>query len=227
MVKILYLEDEHYLGRIVKESLASRGYEMKLITDGANVMRNFSQFKPDICVLDIMVPNIDGYELAEMIKMQDPEMPIIFLSAKNQTEDVIQGFKSGGNDYIKKPFSMEELILRVENLISLKNGSRISLENQIFVVGQFVFAHDKFELRHEEKLVRLSHRENELLLMLCQNMNERIDRREILKKIWGDDSLYNSRNLDVYIRKLRVYFERDSDIQLITLRGVGYHFSVA
>jgi DNA-binding response OmpR family regulator len=225
MVKILYLEDEHYLGRIVKESLASRGYEMKLITDGANVMRNFQMFKPDICVLDIMVPNIDGYELAEMIKQEDPSMPIIFLSAKNQTEDVIQGFKSGGNDYIKKPFSMEELILRVENLLKLKGGSGKE-ENQIFVLGQFVFAYDKFELRHEESTVRLSHRENELLLMLCQHMNVRIDRRDILKKIWGDDSIYNSRNLDVYIRKLRVYFDKDSAVQLITLRGVGYHFSI-
>jgi len=183
MTKILYLEDEHYLGRIVKESLSSRGYEMKLITDGANVIRNFMQFKPDICVLDIMVPNIDGYELAQLIKEQDQEIPIIFLSAKNQTEDVIQGFQSGGNDYIKKPFSMEELILRIENLLKLKQGRSNSEAKQLFVLGQFVFAYDKFELRHEEKIIRLSHRENELMLMLCKNINEKIDRRAILKTL--------------------------------------------
>ncbi len=224
--KILYLEDEHYLGRIVKESLASRGYEMRLITDGANLMRNFSQFKPDICVLDIMVPNIDGYTLAQEIKDINPRMPIIFLSAKNQTEDVIQGFKSGGNDYIKKPFSMEELILRIENLLAMQGGKGDEAVGHVTTLGDYEFIYDKFQLRYHDDIVNLSHRENELILLLSQNINQKLDRRIILNKIWGDDSLYNSRNLDVYIRKLRVYFEKDAKIQLITLRGVGYHFSV-
>ena len=224
--KILYLEDEHYLGRIVKESLASRGYEMKLITDGANLMRNFEQFKPDICVLDIMVPNIDGYTLAKLIKERNVEIPIIFLSAKNQTEDVIKGFKSGGNDYIKKPFSMEELILRIENLLQFQRKSGSNGKVKPVHLGNYEFIYEKFQLRFQDKVINLSHRENELVLMLCQNVNQKIDRRLILNKLWGDDSLYNSRNLDVYIRKLRVYFENDSNIHLITLRGVGYHFSV-
>ena len=224
--RILYLEDEHYLGRIVKESLASRGYEMRLITDGANLLRNYEQFKPDICVLDIMVPNIDGYTLALSIRALDPDMPIIFLTAKNQTEDVIQGFKSGGNDFIKKPFSMEELILRIENLLQLKGRNQETTIGKVISLGDYDFCYDKFQLKYGAEVITLSHRENELIKLLSDSMNQKLDRRIILNKLWGDDSLYNSRNLDVYIRKLRVFFEKDAKVQLITLRGVGYHFSV-
>ena len=226
MVKILYLEDEHYLGRIVNESLSSRGYEMRLVTDGNNVMRHFDQFKPDICVLDIMVPNIDGYTLSQLIRERDPSIPIIFVSAKNQTQDVIKGFKSGGNDYLKKPFSMEELIVRIENLISIHKKSHTEQTHQKVQLGSYTFIYNTFELWHNQEKITLSHRENELLQILSTNINQKIDRREMLKKVWGDDSLYNSRNLDVYIRKLRVYLEKDPRIQLITLRGVGYHFSI-
>lgn len=224
--KIFYLEDEHYLGRIVKESLASRGYEMRLVTDGANAIRIYDQFKPDICVLDIMVPNVDGYEISKLIKERDPNMPIIFLSAKNQTEDVIEGFKSGGNDYIKKPFSMEELILRVENLLQFQSKHNKKTHREHVTIGKYDYNYDKFQLSYGSEHVSLSHRENELIQMLCQHINQKIDRRIILNKIWGDDSLYNSRNLDVYIRKLRVYFEKDEKIEIKTLRGVGYHFVV-
>lgn len=225
MARILYLEDEHYLGRIVKESLASRGYEIKLISDGANFMRNFDAFHPDICVLDVMVPNVDGFSLAKSVREKNIDMPIIFLTAKNQTEDVLEGFKSGGNDYIKKPFSMEELIVRVDNLLRLKSIKESDQGGKIFEMGDFVFDQSKFQLKYKEELIELSHRENELLHLLLSQMNQKIERRTILKNIWGDDSLYNSRNLDVYIRKLRVYFERDPRIQLKTLRGVGYYFS--
>ena len=226
MTKILYLEDEHYLGRIVKESLASRGYEIKLVTDGNNVLHQFEQFQPDICVLDIMVPNIDGYTLSREIRDRDPDMPIIFLSAKNQTQDVLKGFESGGNDYLKKPFSMEELIVRIENLLNLKKKDAKSNSEVKSILGDYTFWYSKFELRYRDSKITLSHRENELLKMLDDHRNQKIDRREILKKVWGDDSLYNSRNLDVYIRKLRVYLEKDTRIQLVTLRGVGYHFIV-
>ncbi|NNE27916.1 MAG: response regulator transcription factor [Saprospiraceae bacterium] len=226
MVKILYLEDEHYLGRIVKESLASRGYDIKLVTDGNNLMHQFEHFVPDICVLDIMVPNIDGYTLSKSIRERDADMPIIFLSAKNQTQDVLKGFESGGNDYLKKPFSMEELIVRIENLLQLKSKVVSAKSAKKSVLGDYVFLYHKFELRYKDEKVTLSHRENELLKMLDDHRNQKIDRRDILKNVWGDDSLYNSRNLDVYIRKLRVYLEKDPRIQLVTLRGIGYHFIV-
>ncbi len=224
MRKILYLEDENYLGKIVKESLSSRGYEIKLLTDGASVMRNFDQFNPDICVLDVMVPNIDGFTLGKSIKAKNPDMPIIYLTAKTQTEDVLQGFKAGGNDYIKKPFSLEELIVRIENILDLNNKNEIKLA--AIMLGAYTFEADKFRLTIDKKEIKLSHRENELIKLLANNQNKQIDRKVILKKLWGDDSLYNSRNLDVYIRKLRVYFERDPSIKLVTLRGVGYFFSI-
>ena len=224
--KILYLEDEHFLGRIVKESLASRGYDIKLITDGANFIANFKSFKPDICVLDIMVPNIDGFTNAEEIKSLDPDMPIIFLSAKNQTEDVLKGFQSGGNDYIKKPFSMEELIIRINNLLQLGSSKYENNRTKALKLGDFIFDYDEFLLSHLGKSIKLSYKENELLHLLSHNINRKIERKSILIKIWGDDSYYNSRNLDVYIRKLRVIFEKDPKIKLQTLRGVGYQFII-
>jgi DNA-binding response OmpR family regulator len=226
MTKVLYLEDEHYLGRIVKESLSSRGYDIRLVTDGNNLMRHFDQFHPDICVLDIMVPNIDGYTLSEMIRERDSNIPNIFLSAKNQTQDVLKGFKVGGNDYLRKPFSMEELIVRIENLLTLGKNSNNSMSGEKIQLGEYSFLPGKFELWHGESKISLSHRENELLKLIGDNKNQKIDRRVILNQLWGDDSLYNSRNLDVYIRKLRVYLEKDPNIQLKTLRGVGYYFGV-
>ena len=227
MVKILYLEDEHYLGRIVKESLQSRGYNIQLVTDGNDVIRIFNELEPDICVLDVMVPNVDGFSLGKEIKRLSPDTPIIFLTAKNQTEDVLEGFQSGGNDYMKKPFSMEELIVRTENLLALKNSNSTIKVGSVVSIGEYLFIYDKFLLQRNDANVSLSHRENELIKLLYENINNKIDRKDILMRIWGDDSIYNSRNLDVYIRKIRQYFADDSNIQLITLRGVGYHFSVS
>ncbi len=226
MTKILYLEDELHLGKIVKESLQSRNYNIRLVTDGKDVMKEFDTFKPDICILDVMVPTIDGFTLGKEIKKYAAHIPIIFLTAKNQTKDVIEGFQSGGNDYMKKPFSMEELIVRIENLLSIstRNIPNIALIN--VELGSYTFSYSKFQLSHKTKTINLSHRENELINLLCENLNRTLKRKDILLKLWGDDSIYNSRNLDVYIRKIRQYFEADSNINLITLRGVGYHFSV-
>ncbi len=226
MTKILYLEDEHFLGRIVKESLESRGYQMNLITDGALLMHQFMDFKPDICVLDVMVPHIDGFTLGKQIKKLDADMPIIYLTAKNQTKDILEGFQSGGNDYIKKPFSMEELIVRIENLLLIGNNRHAVIENKAIKIGSYTFHPLDFVLKHLDTTIDLSHRENELIQLLARYINQKIDRRMILKEIWGDDSIYNSRNLDVYMRKIRVYFELDPKIKLITLRGYGYHWSV-
>jgi len=226
MAKVLYLEDEMFLGRIVKDSLESRGYDMHLVTDGNNLMKAFEDFSPDICVFDIMVPHIDGYELATMVRKINKQIPIIFLSAKSQTKDVLKGFESGGNDYLKKPFSMEELIVRIDNLLAMSHGKAGDDSDEEIHIGDFVFRPTKFELQYIDEIMPLSHRENELLKLMALRQNQKIERREVLKKIWGDDSLYNSRNLDVYIRKLRVYFERDSNIRLKTLRGVGYYLVV-
>jgi len=199
---------------------------MKLITDGAHLMSAFNSFNPDICLLDVMVPNVDGFTIGKQIKSQNKNMPIIFLTAKNQTDDILQGFKSGGNDYIKKPFSLEELIVRIENLLNLQKQSDRAPQSIERRIGEYTFFHDKFQLSHPSATFTLSHRENELVNLFSNNINKQVDRRFILNKLWGDDSLYNSRNLDVYIRKLRVFFDKDPKIKITTLRGVGYFFSV-
>lgn len=225
--KILYVEDEPFLGKIVKESLETRDFDVKMIADGRHVLAGFQQFQPDICVLDIMLPHIDGYTLAKDIRRLAPSVPIIFLTAKTQTDDVLKGFEAGGNDFIRKPFSMEELIVRIQNLLILANGQKTtpSLFSTLSI-GQFEFFPQKYELRCGDTVRKLSHRESELLKILNENRQFTINRKDILLKIWGDDSFFNSRNLDVYITKLREYLKLDPSIQIMTVKGVGYNFIV-
>jgi len=227
-INILYVEDEPFLAKIVMESLESRDFEVHLITDGARVMPAFERLNPDLCVLDVMLPNRDGFSLGKEIRKRDPHMPILFLTAKNQTQDVVQGFASGGNDYLKKPFSIEELILRIQNLLELMKGrnSAMSEEEEEFILGKFRFSPQKLELCAGDWVRKLSHRENQLLLILARHRNLKVERKTILKEVWGDDSFFNSRNLDVYITKLRDYFRDDPQVEIITLKGVGYRFVV-
>lgn len=224
-VRILYVEDEPFLGRIVKESLEVRGFEVRMVTDGKLVMPAFDESHPDICVLDIMLPNQDGYTLARRIRQVNPDLPIIFVTAKTQTEDLLKGFEVGGNDYLRKPFSMEELIVRVNNLLQLKQRGTINTKD-IVAIGRFEFVPQRYELRKDGISRKLSHREAMLLQILAENQNGNIDRKSILLRVWGDDSFFNSRNLDVYITKLRDYLKEDPGIQIITIKGVGYHFAV-
>jgi DNA-binding response OmpR family regulator len=224
MTKILYVEDEPFLGKIVKESLESRSFEVKMVTDGNLVLKTFEQFRPDICVLDVMLPNKDGYTLGNEIRQLKPTLPIIFLTAKTQTDDVLKGFQSGGNDYIRKPFSMEELIVRINNLLLLSNSKGITPPGSISL-GKYEFLPQKYELRLNDTCRKLSHRETELLKIFTENRNFTVNRKEILMKIWGDDSFFNSRNLDVYITKLRDYLKEDETLNLMTIKGVGYHFT--
>jgi two-component system, OmpR family, response regulator VicR len=227
MTKILYVEDEQFLGKIVQESLESRGFAVKMVADGNEVMDVFAQFKPDICVLDVMLPNRDGFELGREIRSLNAQIPIIFLTAKNQTEDVLSGFQAGGNDYIRKPFSMEELIVRVQNLLQLSGaGSSVQSEQGVYELGIYTFDARKYELRRAETSRKLSHREAELLKILADNRNFPVERKVILQQIWGDDSFFNSRNLDVYITRLRDYLREDEKVRIITLKGVGYQFIV-
>jgi DNA-binding response OmpR family regulator len=180
---------------------------------------------PDICVLDVMLPNKDGYSIAQSIRKVNATIPIIFVTAKTQTEDLIKGFEVGGNDYLRKPFSMEELIVRVNNLLHLTQKLSASPKESI-VIGKFEFAPQRYELRKDGKAKKLSHREAVLLQILAENQNANIDRKTMLLRVWGDDSFFNSRNLDVYITKLRDYLKGDSSIEIITIKGVGYNFAV-
>jgi DNA-binding response OmpR family regulator len=224
-VKILYAEDELFLGKIVKESLESRGFEVAMETDGINVVTAFTEEQPDICILDIMLPNKSGFELAEAIRKLNNDVPIIFLTAKVQTEDVVKGFTIGANDYIRKPFSMEELIVRIENALRIKktDGNNLILGDTI-QIGTYHFNLNRQVLSIHNTEKKLSYRESELLKLLYKNRNNIVDRRDLLNEIWGNDSFFNSRNLDVYITKLRSYLKEDDRVEILTIKGVGYRF---
>ena len=223
--KILYVEDETFLAKIVKESLESRGYEVLLEMDGADVMTQFHEIKPDICILDIMLPNKDGFAIAEEIRQADISMPIIFLTAKTQTTDLVKGFNKGANDYIRKPFSMEELIVRVENALRYRNGEVQNPEQKDEIrMGKYVFNPHRQTLTCNTEEKKLSFRESELLKLLHENRQHVIDRRDILNVLWGSDSFFNSRTLDVYITKIRGYLKSDPALEIITVKGVGYRF---
>ncbi len=224
--KILYIEDEPFLGKIVKETLESQDYIVKLIADGALVMNAFNNFTPDICILDVMLPHVDGFTLGNQIRSKYPKLPIVFVTAKIETDDLIKGFESGGTDYIRKPFSTKELIVRIENQFKILDSTNqnIGWKKEKVQIGKFYFLPDKYELNFNGEIKKLSFRESELLTLLSKNRNQTIERKRILMDIWGDDSYYNSRTLDVYIRKLRNYLSNDPQIEIITLKGKGYHF---
>jgi len=240
-IKVLYAEDEIFLGKIVKETLESRGFEVMMVTNGASVMGAFTSGAPDVCVLDVMLPGRNGFELATDIRAANDDVPIIFLTAKTQTEDLVRGFRTGGNDYIRKPFSMEELIVRIENALRVRRevaapvpvGENITIGNYIFSTHRQVLAYTPSQpldhpplqklLRGEEER-KLSYRESELLKQLWIGRTHIIPREDILQAIWGNDSFLNSRNLDVYITKLRNYLKHDPRIEILTIKGVGYRF---
>lgn len=223
--KVLYVEDEPSLGRIVKESLQSRGFDVTMIADGKDVLAAFRELQPDICVLDIMLPTKDGYTLAGEIHSVNPETPLIFVTAKTKTEDLLKGFEAGGNDYLRKPFSIEELIVRMQNLMNLVQ-QRKQVPSDLTAIGYYQFDPLRYELRLDGTIRKLSHRETTLLKMLSDKRNSLVYRKDILLQLWGDDSFFNSRNLDVYITRLRSYLKDDSSIEIITVKGIGYHFAV-
>ena len=227
-VKVFYIEDEQHLGKIVKETLVNQGYEVMWEMDGARVMKHFQTFDPHICVLDIMLPHVDGYELCQQIKTLKPSLPVIFLTAKAETADLVRGFEAGGTDYIRKPFSIEELIVRIENQLALINGENHaygSLEEEI-PLGSYTYFPNRYELSTPEGMLQLSQRDSEILSVLAASQNRVIDRKQLLISVWGDDSFFNSRNLDVYIRKLREILKHDPGIRIQTLKGKGYLFLV-
>ena len=222
--KVFYVEDELFLGKIVKESLESRGFEVIMESDGAKATPLFKKSNPDICVLDIMLPNKDGFTIADEIRELNETVPIIFLTAKTQTEDVVKGFTLGGNDYIRKPFSMEELIVRIQNALKNKTGDKPKITGDNVTIGKYKFQLNRQVLSSGKEDRKLSFRESELLKILFENRDKIIDRKDILNLLWGNDSFFNSRNLDVYITKLRSYLKEDPAVEIITIKGIGYRF---
>ena len=226
--KIFYIEDEANLGKIINDTLKLQGFEVVWETDGGKVMQHFETFMPDLCVLDIMLPNIDGLSLCQQIKTRFPSLPIIFLTAKVETEDLVKGFEAGGTDYMRKPFSIEELIIRINNQIAIHNSSSSAspMLQEEMIIGKYKYLPQRYELIAPSGTINLSSREGELLQMMAGKGSQIIERKNLLLTIWGDDSFFNSRNLDVYIKKLRNYFKEDQNIEIQTLRGKGYLFLV-
>jgi len=226
--KVYYIEDEQFLGKIVFETLEKQGFEIRWETDGARVLDGFMSFSPDIVVLDIMLPNVDGYTLCQQIRARYPKVPIIFLTAKVETADLVKGFEAGGTDYMRKPFSIEELIVRINNQLLLMTGVQMqhSAQSEEIKLGEYLYRPGRYELHTPTRVIKLSQRELEILQILASNQNQVSNRKDILMAVWGDDSFFNSRNLDVYIRKLRAYFEEDSNITIQTLKAKGYLFLV-
>jgi DNA-binding response OmpR family regulator len=220
--KVLYVEDEIFLAKIVSETLQTRGYDVVLEEDGGKALQKFLEVKPDVCVLDIMLPNKDGFAIADEIREKDTEVPIIFLSARSQTADVISGFKTGANDYVRKPFSIEELIVRIENVLRTKSVLP-EMQDEVSI-GEYTFNIKRQTLHHDAEGRKLSYRESELLKLLYENRDKILERSEILTLLWGSDSFFNSRTLDVYITKVRGYLKHDPTIEIITIKGIGYRF---
>lgn len=216
---ILLAEDEDALGMIVKESLESKGFEVIWSKDGIDAEYNYNRQSPDLVILDVMMPKKNGFLVAKAIRAHDKETPIIFLTAKNQTKDVVKGFEHGGNDYLKKPFSIEELIVRMNSLLLRKIDKS---KKQKIQIGEYSFNYIKQKLVFKNKAISLTHRESELLYHLVKNQNEILERSYILKKIWGDDDFFNARSMDVFISKLRKKLKQDPNIQIINIRSIGY-----
>lgn len=217
---IILAEDEPALGQIIKESLETRNFEVLLCENGEKAFEVYKAESPELLVLDVMMPKKDGFTLAKDIRTIDDTIPIIFLTAKSQTQDVVEGFTIGGNDYLKKPFSMEELIVRINNLLSRKKLQKTS---DILKIGKFTFNFPKQLLQfNNEDSIQLTHREAHLLFHLIKNKNQVLDRSLILNKLWGSDDFFNARSMDVFITKLRKKLNKDDTIQIINVRGYGY-----
>ena len=218
-IKVVIAEDEPSLGLIVKESLETRNFEVYLAENGYEAKELYNTVNPNILVLDVMMPKKDGFTLAKEIREEGGQIPIIFLTAKSQTKDILEGFHHGGNDYVKKPFSMEELIVRMNSLL---DRIKVKRDNNKIIIGSYLFNYSKQLLTFEKDSQLLTHREAELLYHLYLKKNEVLDRTFILKKLWGNDDFFNARSMDVYISKLRKKLQSDDTIQIINIRGYGY-----
>jgi DNA-binding response OmpR family regulator len=227
MAKVLLIEDELALGMIVRDSLEVRGFTVLYATDGAEGLAMFRQQQPDIVVADVMMPEMDGFSLAEHIRKDNAHVPIMFLTARSQTADVVRGFELGGNDYLKKPFSLDELIVRINALLRRPTASSNTATAPVLLrIGRYQFDPPKQKLLLDGKEELLSHREAELLRRLYEQRNQVLERNAVLTELWGDDSFFNGRSLDVFITRLRRYLRDDPQVQIVNVRGIGYKLIV-
>ncbi|WP_454803196.1 response regulator transcription factor [Mucilaginibacter phyllosphaerae] len=221
--QILLIEDEPILASIIKESLESRGYEVAIAVNGIEGWGLFHSSKPALCIVDVMLPKKDGFTLVRDIRTVDKRIPLIFLTARTQAEDVLRGLELGADDYMKKPFSMEELILRIKALLRRSESQEDNLRaTLIYQLGKLRFDSHRLEIASSENTAYLSQRESDLLLLLLQNKNKLLDRRSALLKLWGEDNRFNARSMDVYITRLRKFLKHEPSISIQSIRGQGY-----
>ena len=223
-IKILLAEDDTNLGNLLCDYLKAKGYHTVLAANGEEAFNMFAKGTYNLCLLDVMMPIKDGFTVAKEIRKINAKIPIIFLTAKSQTSDVVEGFSIGGNDYLKKPFSMEELIVRVHNLV---NRTQVQKSSKVLDIGDYTFDFPKQQLQFkDEDAVQLTHREAHLLFHLIKNKNQVLDRSLILNKLWGTDDFFSARSMDVFITKLRKKLKQDENIQIINVRGFGYKLTI-
>lgn len=225
--KILLVEDDTNLGMVLKNYLELNDYAVELCRDGILGLAAFRREKFDLCLLDVMMPNMDGFTLAEEIRNVDPEVPLFFLSAKSMKDDIIQGYKLGADDYITKPFDSELLLLKIKAILKRNQELNAKENEQVeFKIGRYEFNTRLRTLSKDGATHTLSPKENELLKMLCEHMNDLLPREAALKKIWGSDTYFNGRSMDVYIAKLRKYLKDDPGIEIVNIHGNGFRLLV-
>ncbi|MBU0765675.1 MAG: response regulator transcription factor [Bacteroidetes bacterium] len=224
--RVLLAEDDENLGSLLREYLQVKGFEAELFCDGEKGYKAFMKNRYDICILDIMMPNKDGLTLAREIRAINNEIPVIFLTAKSMKDDVLEGFRSGGDDYITKPFSMEELLFRIEAILRRSSKGQPDTEQNMFRLGNYIFDSNKRLLTRNAKATKLTTKESDLLKLLCINKNKMLERNLALKAIWTDDSYFNARSMDVYITKLRKHLKEEPSVEIINVHGQGFKLLV-
>ena len=224
--KILYVEDDVYLSFVTKDNLEIKGYEIIWKEDGETALKAFNENEFDLCIVDIMLPKLDGFSLATAIRKENQDIPILFLSAKTMKEDRIKGLKIGADDYITKPFSIEELVLKIEVFLKRNKVKKVETPTSNAELGKFFFDFENLELSENDSSTRLTLREAELLNLFCQNKNKVLKKDEILNTLWKDDSYFLSRSLDVFISRLRKLLKDDPRLKIENVHGVGFIFKV-
>ena len=224
---ILLVEDDQNLGFVVQDALKRKGYAVHLCRYGKEGLKYFNEHTYDLCVLDVMLPQKDGFSLAEDIRMVNGQVPIVFLTAKSQTDDRIAGFKAGGDDYLTKPFSHEELLLRIEAILRRTKGATEGMRaREVFEIGSYTFDHRNLLLKHPDEERKLTKKEADVLRLLCMHRDQVLPRELVLNMVWGDDTYFLGRSLDVFISRLRKYLKLDPNVQIMNVHGVGFKFQV-
>ena len=228
LIHVLLVEDEQTLAMIIKDTLEGQGFRIRLAKDGEEGLQCFFHEKPDVLVADVMMPRMDGFEMVRRIRRSDAVTPVLFLTARSAVNDVVEGFELGANDYLKKPFGMQELIVRIKALAGrVLSPTQPPRAQALFEIGDYVFTPRTQQLLHQGTTAELSHRESEILRRLCERRDQVVEMRDILLELWGDDSFFNQRSLHVFITKLRHKLNRDKRVRIVNVRGIGYKLIVS